>query len=60
LTFVVHIYCKSPAEEVIRENGASHRRKAGQQSCSDPHLHIAAPLDLAGDAALAGSRREES
>ena len=49
---------RSPAQG-FRE-GASDNRKADQHCCSDPHLHIAAPLDLANDAALAVSRREDS
>ena len=49
---------RSPAQG-FRE-GASDNRKADQHCCSDPHLHIAAPLDLADDAAFAVSRREDS
>jgi len=49
---------RSPAQG-FRE-GASDNRKADQHCCSDPQLHIAAPLDLANDAALAVSRREDS
>ncbi|HEU0048554.1 MAG TPA: hypothetical protein VFQ43_13225 [Nitrososphaera sp.] len=49
---------RSPAQG-FRE-AASDNRKADQHCCSDPHLHIAAPLDLANDAALAVSRREDS
>jgi hypothetical protein len=54
-------FCRRTAGKPERDNAGSvvsRSQKAGQQSCSDPHVHIAAPLDLADDAALAVSRRE--